>query len=64
MSLYQHRRNFSLLATQSQTTNKIKPLNRSLHKIQNPHNNHSWLLIAAKQYYHKTTNYKAAIYNF
>lgn len=63
MSLYQHRRNFSLLATQSQTTNKIKPSNRSLRKIQN-NNNHSWVLIAAKQYYHKTNNLKAAIINF
>lgn len=63
MSAYQHRRNFSLLATQSQATNKINSTNRSLRKIQT-NNNHSWLLIAAKQYYHKTSNLKAAINNF
>jgi hypothetical protein len=63
MSAYQHRRNFSLLTTQSQTTNKLKSINRSLRKIQT-NNNYSWLLIAAKQYYHKTNNLQAAINNF
>lgn len=63
MSAYQHRRNFSLLTTQSQTTNKLKSINRSLRKIQTT-NNYSWLLIAAKQYYHKTNNLQAAINNF
>lgn len=63
MSVYQHRRNFSLLTTQSQTSNKIKSINRSLRKIQT-NNNYSWLLIAAKQYYHKTNNLQAAINNF
>jgi|JI10StandDraft_1071094.scaffolds.fasta_scaffold304424_1 hypothetical protein len=63
MSLYQHRRNFSLLATQSQNQNKLKPKNHSLRKIQT-NNNYSWFLVAAKQYYHKTTNLTAAIDNF
>ena len=62
MSAYQHKRNFSLLATQSQTSAKLKSTNRSLRKIQNNNgNNHSWLLVAARQYYHKTSNLPSAI---
>ena len=64
MSIYQHRRNFSLLTTQSQNQTKLKPKNNSLHKIQtnnNNNNNYSWLLVAAKQYYHKTNNLISAI---
>lgn len=64
MIQYQHHRNFSLLTTQSHQANKTKSTNRSLRKIQNNTNNHSWLLIAAKQYYHKTNNMSAAITNF
>jgi hypothetical protein len=60
MSIYQHRRNYSLLTTQSQNHNKIKPKNNSLRKMQT-NNNYSWLLISAKQYYHKTNNLTAAI---
>ena len=79
MSVYQHRRNFSLITTQPHPSNKIKATNRSLRKIQNQINNqfnavqpnmknqvqnYEWLLVAAKQYYHKTNNHKAAINNF
>lgn len=65
MSAYQHRRNFSLLATQSQTASKLKATNRSLRKIQNSNmNNYSWLLVAGRQYYYKTNNLESAIENF
>lgn len=39
MSVYQHRRNFSLITTQPHPSNKIKATNRSLRKIQNQINN-------------------------
>lgn len=38
MSVYQHRRNFSLITTQPHPS-KIKATNRSLRKIQNQINN-------------------------
>ena len=47
-------------------TNKINPNfnNNSNTNINNHGNNYSWLLIAAKQYYHKTNNLHAAIKSF
>lgn len=75
MSVYtqSHRRNFSLLNHNFNRNTSIPRLksstNRSSHKIQinaqtNNSQDYSWLLIAAKQYYHKTSNLVAAITNF